>query len=100
MTIRTLTLMGACLTLAACASQPEPVAMPQSMSLPPASLSSGQSTAPAVSSSATGSMGAYTPPAGSGSLSRSTPDPATNSMAVPDSSMGNLRRPPRSRATP
>lgn len=94
MTIRMLTLAGACATLAACASPPAPVAMPQSMSLPPAPLPSGETTRAATGTGALSSSEAFTPEPGSSRLSTMPPDAAGNSMAIPESSMGNLRRPP------
>lgn len=99
MTFRMLTLAAACTGLAACANPPEPVAMPQSMSLQPAPLATGAMNRPADGSTGAGSaMGAFTPPTSSGSLSVGQPDQAGNNMAIPESSMGNLRRnPPRQR---
>lgn len=91
MTIRMLTLAAACAGLAACANPPAPVAMPQSMSLQPAPLASGAMTRPATGASDTGSMQPFTPPAGTGSLSVGQPDQAGSNMAIPESSMGNLR---------
>lgn len=94
MTIRTLTLAAACAGLAACANPPEPVSMPQSMSLQPAPLATGATNRPAGGATGAGSaMGAFTPPASSGSLEVGQPDQAGNNMSIPESSMGNLRRP-------
>lgn len=100
MTIRMLTLAAACAGLAGCANPPAPVAMPQSMSQQPAPLASGSMNRPADGSTGAGSaMGAFTPPASSGSLSVGQPDQAGSNMAIPESSMGNLRRPTPGSAT-
>lgn len=100
MTIRMLTLAVTCAGLAACANPPEPVAMPQSMSQQPAPLATGSMNRSADGATGAGSsMGAFTPPAGSGSLAVGQPDQAGSNMAIPESSMGNLRR-PAPRTTP
>lgn len=98
MTIRMMTLAAACAGLAACATPPDPVPMPQSMSQQPAPLATGATNRSGVSANDTGSMQPFTPPAGSGRLSVGQPDQAGSNMAIPESSMGNLRRPaPRPR---
>lgn len=85
-------LLAACSALAACA-QPAPVAMPQSMSQYPAPLASGEMIHPAAPFSDRGAMTPHMAQGGSGVSVPASTDSPNDAMAIPESSMGTLRRP-------
>lgn len=89
---RFVTLLAACSMLAACA-QPAPVPMPAQMSQFPAPLPSGEMTHPAAPFNDSGAMTPHMPQAGSGVSAPASIDSPNNAMAIPESSMGTLRRP-------
>ncbi len=89
---RLVTLLAACSMLAACA-QPAPVAMPAQMSQFPAPLPSGEMTHPAAPFTDSGAMTPHMSQGGSGVTAPASINSPNNAMAIPESSMGTLRKP-------